>query len=212
MMTNTKSFSVQIILSLGLLTGSMHSDLSLPALTECYQGADSSFKYLEFIFVEQPKNTLKAKAQQSQATMLVAVTAAILGTNWISATPASDGLKITASTMSIGMLSKVMYDAYSNYLEQNVKHDTLVKFLKNWNFHREYIPAQLIPAFDELAKALALSKSKTLTTAQVSEIFSVIQHLIEHEFAKRYEKDKMKDTDTLGMIKTITDISKNLKG
>jgi len=237
MVTNKKSLSLQIVFGLGLLTGSTQPDLSLHALAHCYQGADKSYKYLELIFIEQPKSALKAKAQKAQALSLGLTAAAIMILNNIMNKPETEAsqlkeatknmltigekglttypsspkefVKFNASAVAGGVLGLILYETYYNYIDQNIKHDTLVKFLQNWNFHSQHVPAELIPAFDELAEAFATSKSKTIPSAQVSEFFAVIQHLIEHEFAKRYEKGAAK-SDMLGTLKTLTDIKKNL--
>lgn len=206
-----KSRSLHALLCLGFLSGSIEPNLSPKALTECYEGRDSSFKYLEFIFIEQPKNQLKEAIRSVQTSMIAILTAAVLSSQYYTAKPDTDFIKSNPS-ISFGVLGlgKIVYDLYNDYLDQSIKKAQLIKFLNNWDFHRQYIPTQLTTAFDELAQAYASSKSKTLTTQQVSEIFAVIQHLIEHEFAKRYEKDKMKDADTLSIMKTVTEIKKNL--
>lgn len=212
MVNTTKTFMIQAVFSIGLLTGSTHSELSLKAVKDCYEGRDSGFKHLEFVFIEQPKAELQSQSSKVQATILGLISTYVLASSVVQQTTekSKNTPAIVGKIGATALLGKIAFDYYCSILDQQIKHATLVKFLTNWKFHRQYVPTQLISAFDELALSFEASKSKTLTSGQVSEIFAIIQHLIEHEFAKRYEKDKMKAMDTLGTLKTITDISKNL--
>jgi hypothetical protein len=117
----------------------------------------------------------------------------------------SDGPTIIAS----GVLYVAGGYAYLNQQESNIKHDALVNFLHNWNFHRAYVPVEFVEAFDELSAYYQASESKTFSNAQVSQIFEIVQHLIEHCFEKRYPRDKKGD-DLLSSVKMITEIGKNL--
>ncbi len=182
--------------------------LSDKAYAECYQGTDDSqYRYLEFYFVEQPKNLLNEQMKQARAIALAAITSIVIFNSY---SPFFDP-KIDITTISAALLGMTGFDWYSSKQETKIKHDLLVKFIKNLDFHIHYIPISFIPTFEELATTYNASKTKTFTPEEVNAIFELIQHLIEHEFAKRYEKEKKKDSDTLSIVKTFTDVYKNLK-
>lgn len=220
-----KKLSLSALVFMSLAANINSNQLSNEALVEAYQGKDSEWKYIEFLFIEKPKAALNSYAQKVRAIGLGLVAGTILTAKLVEKTtpatqtgsekkPADNVSKILSDlpvVFSAGVLGLISFDSITSYIDASIKHDTLVNFLKDWDFHKEYVPASLIPAFDELATAFESSENQTFTADQVNSIFEVIQHLIEHEFSKRYEKDKKKDSDTLGIVKTITDISKNLK-
>jgi hypothetical protein len=210
----SKKLSLSALLLIGLTPSyQTFSAISDAAAVECYKGKDAEWKYIEFIFIEQPKNQLNSFIQKARAGLLAIVTTAILSTQFNtvkSYTFDAAQIKPDLPTFSAGVLGLIGFETLTNYIDASIKHDALVKFLKNWDFHKQNVPNSLIPAFDELAAALNRSNTKTFTTEQVTTIFEIIQHLIEHEFSKRYEKDKKKDVDMIGVFKTITEITKNV--
>ena len=207
-----KRLSLSTILILGL-TQAIHPGLSNTAVSEAYKGKNGDWQYIELIFIEQPKNKLAAFVQKVRAIAFTVICGSLLSTKITTIKNQTfDASKLTFDlpTISAGILGLISFEALTNYMDASIKHDALVKFLKDWNFHKQYVPTSLIPIFDELAAAFNNSTRKTFSNEEVNAIFEIVQHLIEHEFSKRYEKDKKKDADTLGMFKTITDISKNL--
>ncbi len=192
--------------------------LSDNAYAECYTGKDSEYRYLEFYFVEQPKNLLNAHLQKSRAIILTTAATAILTNEYFKISINENNIKypifnpkIDLNSIAAAVLGLTGFDIYSSYKEAEIKHDLLVSFVANFDFHKDYIPDCLIHAFEELAEAFHASETQTFLADDVDAIFEVIQHLLEHEFSNRYAKEKKKDSDTIGLFKTITDISKNLK-
>jgi hypothetical protein len=216
MVSKKITLSIFLIATIG---GNNHiTALSDNAYAECYKGKDSEYRYLEFYFIEQPKNLLNASLQKARATILATVATIILANTQLkyfdpktNSTVQYFKPDINLNTIAASVLGLTGFDLYSSYKEAEIKQDILVKFIANFDLHKQYIPACLIPAFEELAAAFNASATKTFLANDVNAIFEVIQHLIEHEFSKRYEKEKKKDEGTLGLFKTITDISKNLK-
>jgi len=211
MATITQKTTLSLFLCAIISTGSIQTrteGISATAISSSYEGNEAAFKYLEFLFIEQPANALKGHSQKALAASLATVTTGILSRPYWAQAPIQK-IEVGIETISAALLGSVVYHMYIAQVEKSIKRTTLVKFLENWTHHRQHVPTQLIPVFDELARTFNRS-SKALSQAHVDQIFEIIQHLIEHEFAKRYEKDKAKSADTLGMIKTITEINKNL--
>lgn len=197
------------------------SDLSKEAVSACYEdGINSEWKYLEYVFVVQPTNSLNSAAKTVHVTTLTIAAALFLAKDQIynyltdykkvDDKGALKGYPVDGpSAIAAVVLCGAGCYAYVSKLEASIKKQTLINFLNNWSHHRNYIPTELIAAFDELAADFQASTHKNFTNAQVNEIFEIIQHLLEHMFEKRYAKDK-KDGDMLGSLKTITEIGKNL--
>ena len=214
------------------------ASLSLESQHACYQ-EDNGWKFLEYTFVEQPKNQLNA-AQANATTALLVLGAASLWykdilnmvgktfdlpslkqektqTIWhpVTLTDGTTGYKEDrkvppfnlASSISTVTVSLAIYQAYSSYLKCQIKRQTLVNFLSNWESNQNFVPKELVPAFNELAQ----KNIKKLSNANISQIFDIIQHLLEHTFSNRYKADS-KSTDMLSTIKTFTDIGKNIVG
>lgn len=202
----SKKITLSILLIATINYNNHITALSNNAYAECYKGKDSEYRYLEFYFIEQPKNLLNEHIQKSRAIILGIAASTILANSKLQYFDTQINLNSILTTM----LGLTGFDLYSSYKEVEIKHDLLIKFITNLDFHKQYIPAPLIPAFEELAAAFNASSTKTFDASDVSAIFEVIQHLIGHEFSNRYEKEKKKDSDTIGLFKTITEISKNL--
>lgn len=184
--------------------------ISNEAVAQAYdKTTDAGFKYVEYLFIVQPANKLKDASKTALTAILTSVTTAILARPYVCTS--APKLEIDISTISAALLGSVAYNWYLGQQEAVIKKETLISFLKDYAYHRQYIPVQLQPAFDEISNNIAVAKIHGFSKAHIEQIFEIIQHLVEHEFAKRYEKDKVKDADSLGMLKTITDISKNLK-
>lgn len=181
--------------------------LSDNAYAESFKGKNSDYRYLEFYFIEQPKNLLNEHITKARAILLAGITSAVLANSKFQLFNTQTDLVTSIST---SMLALTGFDVYSAQKENEIKKNILIKFINNWEFHKQYIPTSLVPAFDELAAIFNGSENKTFSDEDVNSIFEVIQHLIEHEFSGRYAKEKKKDIDTLGLFKTITDIGKNL--
>lgn len=220
MTTINKKLTLALLLSTIPCTESIQAHnpyISSTAISSSYEGNEAAFKYLEYLFIVQPANTLKAHSQTTLAAAFTAVTTAILSRPYWAQAPVQK-IEVGIETISAALLGSVAYHMYMARVDKSIKKATLVKFLENWEHHRQHIPTQLIAIFDELATEYNYSNRKAprspkvISQAQVDQIFEIVQHLIEHEFSKRYEKDKTKDADTLGMIKTITEINKNLGG
>ncbi len=214
-----KSFSLKIIFTLIFasttqFTSNLCSEISQESIANCYESTiQSDWKYLEYLFVFNPTKKIEA-AHADVNLKMTALGAGLL--LWASKpfeekTEKSQPSVNTATLISSGLLSYCIATWYNTMLEYAIKHETLVNFIANWSFHRDLVPHDLVAIFDELALCYQASKSKTFTNEQVSQIFNVIQHLIEHNFEKRYPKEK-KSTDMLGGFKTITDICKNMSG
>jgi|GEM_PF-1266142 len=211
MATINKKITLSLFLSAIICTGSIQprtAEISATAISSSYEGNEAAFKYLEYLFIEQPANALKGYSQKALAAALTVVTTSILSRPYWAQAPVQK-IEVGIETISAALLGSVVYQMYISQVDKSIKKATLIKFLENWNHHRQHVPTQLVPVFNELANAFNRS-SKAITQAHVDQIFEIIQHLIEHEFAKRYEKDKTKSADTLGMLKTITEINKNL--
>lgn len=203
----SKKITLSILLLATVGSNNHITALSDNAYAECYKGKDSEYRYLEFYFIEQPKNLLNEQLKNARAALLTGIASAVLANSQLNYFKK----EIDITTVAASILALTGFDAYSSCKETEIKKDALIKFIANWEFHKQFVPTCLISAFDELAAAFDASKDKTFSNKDVNSIFEVIQHLIEHEFSKRYEKEKKKDTDTLGLFKAITDISKNLK-
>lgn len=203
--------------------------LSNEVVSNCYETQrEGQWKYLEYLFIVQPNNSLQTSAKHLQACTLTSAAALFLAKdriyNYVTGSSdlkedfKADGSKTTSkagfpvdgpTAIASGVLCIAGYYAYFCKVERSVKKETIINFLNNWSHHRKYVPQELVPAFDELTACFAKSKAKNFTEAQVNEIFEIIQHLLEHCFDKRYSKDK-KDVDMIGTLKTITEIGKNL--
>jgi hypothetical protein len=208
-----KKLSLSALLLVNLTTSFTAFSLSDAATAEAYQGKDADWKYIENKFVVEPANKLASQIQKARAIALVTAACALLSTK-IDAikqvTFDASTLKMDLTTISAAVLGLIGFESYANYLDSSIKHDILVKFLKNWNFHKQYVPTSLIPAFDELATAFNASTAQTFSDEQVNQIFEVIRHLVEHSFAARYKAKEEKSEGLISMFKTLTDISKNL--
>jgi len=200
-------------LLLACLTSQTVPNLSTDSKIKCYESQrDSSWKYLEYLFIVQPANELKQASNNTQAFMAIAG-AVIMARSTISNcvfskkgdTPPFD---LSANIAGL-VISGVAYQSYCSYLESSIRMSTMIKFLENWSTHRSHVPEEFAAAFDELATSLSANQN-SVTNEQLNEMFEIIQHLIEHTFEKRYTKAK--DLDILGTFKTFTDIGKNLKG
>jgi hypothetical protein len=199
-----------------------HSEVSNPSLVEAYKGKDAEWKYIEYLFIEKPKAQLNSFAQKTRAIILALAATSILTVQFknietwapLKKKGSFDCSQLSSdlpTVFSAGLLSLLGFEAITNYKDASIKHETLVNFLKDWNFHKQYVPTSLIPVFNELATAFNASSTKTIQTEDVNKVFEIIQHLIEHEFSKRYEKDKKKDGDMLAVVKTVTEIGKSIK-
>ncbi|MBP9764996.1 hypothetical protein KBD08_01535 [Candidatus Babeliales bacterium] len=205
------SFIIATLFAFNGATNCSNNTVSSDAVHSCYEGHDSAFKFLEYTFIEQVREQVESLTTQVQAGLFSVGTLGFLGYNSVQK---DDTTKIGAqTTILVSLVAKfIVYDTYVNYVKNKVQTATLINFLKNWETHRAYIPTQFQDLFDELATAYANSTNKTISAQDVQKVYSIIQHLIEHEFAKRYEKDKIKAADTLNLTKTITDIAKNSFG
>jgi len=217
MTIKTYIFMFNIMLLSNLCTESLKSELSLQSTTDCYADTkeEGAWKYMEYIFIIQPKSMLNANVYHIQSGILTLSAFLFIARNHIyqyvtNSKEKTDCIDIP-TLFATGMIGKIGYDFYLKKEEALIKKQLLIKFLNNWDYHRKFAPLALISAFDELSDSLLTSKTKTLSDDQVNNVYEIIQHLIEHTFSKRYEKDKTKETDMLGMLKTITDIGKNLK-
>lgn len=229
-MLKIHKISLAALFCFASITSQVQATLSDAVIVQCYEGRDSQYKYLEYLFVYEPAQRIKAHGQWVASTLLAAVPAYIVGKHLNATvikdycnkssdvsekTPTSNtksaftGIDAALFGATIVLTKVVFYDMYMAQFEKSVKKETLINFLKNIDFHKKHIPTQLVPAFEELAQAAA-EKNYALTNDQVVEIYTIINHLLEHEFAKRYEKEKDKGFDALGFVKTITDIKKNL--
>ncbi|MBI2344954.1 hypothetical protein HYV10_02675 [Candidatus Dependentiae bacterium] len=192
--------------------------LSNNSYAECYKGKDGECRYLEFYFIEQVKNQLNEHVKKARATLLTTIASIILcneyfkkDINKIINYPLLNPQMDLAPIASASLLAFIGFDMYTSFKEAEIKHDILIEFLTNWEFHKQYIPISLIPAFEELVTAFNAAQNKRFSPKEVFAIFEVIQHILEHEFPERYKKENKKNEDTLGLFKTITDIGKNLR-
>lgn len=227
MIPSKQFLSLKIVLPLIFVTtinvpSHLHAQMSSESKANCYESTlQSDWKYLEYLFVFNPTKKIEAVHADVNLKMTAFGAGLLL---WISkpfeqATPSkttssNEGSKSsinTATLISTGLLSYCIATWYNNIAEYAIKHETLVNFITNWSFHRDLVPHEFVAIFDELALCYQASASKKFTNEQVSQIFNVIQHLIEHTFEKRYPKEK-KNADMLGGFKTITDICKNMSG
>ena len=251
MSTRQNSFTLKAVLSVFLTvftTFNTFTDLSIQAQQECYKDNRDGSKYLEFLFIEQPKHKLEAALSKAQTALLVAGILTILKENiynfvqvdirglaplkepkFIKALiemPIVDektGLKTGAAALieikkpdsgisipnmvAQAAISKLAYDIYANHMKKSIQKETLVNFLNNLDSHKAHIPAELVPAFSELAEKYN-GNPASLTDSNVAQKFEIIQHLLEHTFAARYKSDT-KSPDVLGTLKTFSDLGKN---
>jgi hypothetical protein len=191
--------------------------LSQETIAESYQNNAHGFQYLEFKFVIEPSEKLQERIDKLKTTTFssTAIAAILTSIKQNNANTDTNSVKPWISAAAIitifSLIAKATFDYCSSTITQEIQQQTLINFIRDWDIHRYYIPTQLIPLFDELAMMYELSDKKTFTTQQVSELFSIINHLLEHEFSDRYKKEKpSKDGDVLKMVKGITDIAKNI--
>ncbi|HSW77161.1 MAG TPA: hypothetical protein VLG50_08950 [Candidatus Saccharimonadales bacterium] len=203
--------------------------LSIDSKIECYKNQrDGARQLLEYLFIAQPANELKQASSKAQVYMILAgalfmartsIYDSIYGQNQPKGSfvttsgnstkgDNSNAFNLAANLAGLAV-SGITYQAYCNYLESNIRKNTMIKFLQNWPKYRSYVPDEFVAAFDELAQYYN-DNHNSVTDEQINEMFEIIQHLIEHYFEKRYPKAK--DVDLLGTFKTFTDIGKNLKG
>lgn len=213
----SKKITLSILILSTIGSGKFTMTLSDNSYAECYKGKNSEYCYLEFYFIEQLKNSLNKQIDKTRASLLIGITSAILANGYLKNNTNVLGKilnfepQINLNTIAASLLSLTTFNIYNSYQEAQIKHDILVKFIANWEFHRQYVPTCLIPAFNELANAFNASATKTFSTEDVNAIFTVIQHLLEHEFSSRYTKETKQESNTIDIFKTITEISKNLK-
>ncbi len=206
MQTFTKKF---LLITLLASTSLSFSKLSEDAISDCFSTQhDGAAKYLEYHFVFQLNNKLQS-AQMNLAVGISATAATALLISKAFNIKKEGDITSTdnAILISSGMLCMAAGYVYYCSFENKVKHDTLVNFLKNWFHHRQYLPDDFTTAFDELAAYQ--QDGKTFSNNQVTEIFELVLHYIEHTFEKRYPKEK-KSPDLLASVKTITEIGKNM--
>ncbi len=235
MIPTKQSFSLKIILTLMFastthFSSNLCTQISEEAIANCYEPSiQSDWKYLEYNFIFNPTKKIEAVHADVNLKMTAFGAGLLL---WISnpfaqatasakstssnegSTSSNEGSKSsinTATLISAGLLSYCIATWYNNIAEYAIRHETLVNFINNWSFHRDLVPHEFVTIFDELALCYQASASKKFTNEQVSQIFNVIQHLIEHNFEKRYPKEK-KSADMLSGFKTITDICKTMSG
>ncbi len=210
----SKKFSLLALLFISLTPSFISLSVSDAAQAEAYQGKDAEWKYLEAKFIVEPSKKLHSQVQQIRTIGLLATAIGILSTQIQAVQEFTfDAKKLALNnlvTISAIGLPLLAVETCTNYLDARIKHDTLVKFIKNWEFHKKYVPTSLIPAFDELAAAFNASTRKSFEADEVTQIFEVIQHLLEHTFASRYKPQEEKKESLFATFKTITDISKNL--
>jgi hypothetical protein len=190
--------------------------LTNQAVSDCFsQETNREWKYLEYFLVIKPNSETQEKHLKTQVGV-VATTAACVLTAKIYLTHISnhrnrdpfDSVAVFCASVIAGSAAYL----YNSTTEIQIKRATLIDFLTNWNHHRQYVPAELVPAFDELAVAFRISGSKVLTDDTINQIFTIVVQLVEHAFGdKRYPKEK-KSFDVLKSLKTMTDISKTLAG
>ena len=204
-----QTFSKKIFLTTLLATASLSfAKLSEEAVSDIYSTQrEGAAKYLEFHFVFQPTN--KLQAAQMNITMGIGSAAAVallMAKLNIKDENTYKAYVDNSTLIASGMLCVATGYYLYNTVENLIKSEILVNFLKNWSHHRQFLPEDFTTAFDELAAYQA--DGKTFTTAQVDEIFELVLHYIEHTFEKRYPKEK-KSPDLLSSVKTITEIGKN---
>ncbi|OGB86079.1 hypothetical protein A3J41_03215 [candidate division TM6 bacterium RIFCSPHIGHO2_12_FULL_38_8] len=211
MTTPSHNFIKRIFLATLLATtGASFAELSNQAISDVYENKlEGAAKYLEYFLVFQPNNKIQSESMQTNVA-ISATTAALL----LLTTKKDKEQKLTVAIdiptlIASGLVIAAGGYAYLCSLEKSIKRETLLKFLSNWEHHKQYLPAEFVTAFDELA-AYVQAKGN-LSNAQIGEIFELVQHYIEHCFEKRYPKEK-KSLDMLGSLKTITDIGKNVAG
>ncbi len=195
------------------------SQISIEEVAQCYdQNPETDqWKYLELYFIVEPNNQIQAASMSLSVKIGAFVSGLFLATRAIPSKQIIVPGKINDVTMEVARVTvdpstlittSILAAAagfwYSGLTELEIKKNTLTSFLKNWSYHRNFIPKELVPAFDQLA-----TYQSTINDQDVIKLFTIIQHLIEHTFTKRYPKEK-KSTDLLGAIKTITDIGKNI--
>jgi hypothetical protein len=251
MSTRQNSFTLKAALSVFLAvftTFNTFSDLSIQAQQECYKDNRDGSKYLEFLFIEQPKHKLEAALSKAQTFLLAAGVLTILKESiynfvqvdirglaplkepkfmkalieipivdektglktgaaaWVEVKKPDSGISIP-HMVAQGAISKLGYDMYANYMKKSIQKETLVNFLKNLDSHKTHIPAELVPAFSELADKYN-ANPESLTDSNVAQKFEIIQHLLEHTFSARY-KSETKSPDILGTLKAFSDLGKN---
>jgi len=213
----SKKITVSLLFITAAISNNHLAALSNSSYAESYKGKNSDYRYLEFYFVEQPRNALNEHIKKARGLALTSIISTVLVNEYFKTSvdnvikyPIFNN-KFDISSIAIAILALTGFDVYTSIQEDAIKKDALIKFITNWDFHKQFIPTSLIPAFDELATTFNNSESKTFSNEEVNAIFEIIQHLLEHEFSGRYSKEKKKDADTLGLFKTITDINKNLK-
>lgn len=192
-----------------MMTSLSFAKLSDDAIANIYENKlEGAAKYLEFCFVFQPNNKIQS-ATMDMTISLSAIAAGLFLTSKIQYLENNIG-KVDGQTLIASSIIAVSAGyMYACKIDKAIKHETLVNFLNNWSHHKKFLPEEFVAAFDELAAAFEKSETKRFSAEQVSEIFELVQHYIEHCFEKRYPKEK-KSTDVLGSLKTITEIGKNL--
>lgn len=222
--TFTKNIFTFLMLSAAALTftNRVNAHLSNEVITACYEDqVQGAWKYIEFKFIEEPKQAIENATLQFNVNLSAFCAFLFLGNKYTATTKKeikedkevstvneyfpSDNASIIAS----GILIAAGAYAQDCKIEASIKRKTLVNFLKDLSYHRDFMPEELLPAFDEIA--LGYENSKTISSAQVNQIFAIIQHLVEHSFEKRYPKGN-KSASMLDSLKKLTEIGKNIGG
>lgn len=192
------------LLTLLASTSLSFAKLSNEAISDIYEKQiEGSAKYLEYHLIFKPQNQIQKESMHTSigfsaafASLLLLTTKTEFGKNNINVD--------IPTIITSGVICSAASYAYLCKLEKSILRNTLIDFLNNWSHHRQYLADEFATAFDELAT----HDINALTDDQISEIFGLVQHYIEHTFEKRYPKPKK--TDMLSALKTITEIGKNI--
>ncbi len=212
-MSLNKSFYFAALLTLLVGTTTTPTHLSDESVIASYQGKDGAWQYLEYLFVVQPNNKIKQLTHHTSAALGGAGAATLVAaqTNNLPTYKLDDDMvKKVIVALSAFAAGTTVYNYFLCCAKRKVHKQTLVNILKNWQTHRKHIPVAFTQCLDELFLMYQEQGSKVLTDNLVTQVFELIQHHIEHNFASRYKPAEIKVEPTISNVKSMTDIMKNL--
>lgn len=199
-------------------TTSLQLQASSQALLSTYQGTNGPWKYLEYVFIVQPKHQLKQSTTRA-FTGLGALGGLFLAIQYLKEKSSDQNKAEVKQSLLQNILimssafaaAKTVVETFTCYTQQTIQKNILINFLKKWNHLREYIPIILIEYFDDLALQYQSGGNALLTDSLVAEVFELVQHHIEHNFENRYKAAEIKIVDPIENFKNLTEVWGNLK-
>lgn len=219
-MSTTHVFSKAYLLTLGLALGAQISaEQPLPtkvsddAVIATYHGKDAAWKYLEYKFVVEPNKKINLlMAHASGIVGLAGATALGLKacTNYCPELSSKKLLENMVPTVSAVAVGYTALNYLQCYMTRTARKQVVVDLLDNWDTHRKYLPVSFVECFDELFVAYQEHGDAALTPSLICQVFTLVEHHLEHNFTNRYKKEDVKQETNLANFKSLTEVFKNL--